>query len=198
MKVEIIGSGIFGTFLKELLAPHVTFHKNADDVILAVPLDAYEQVASQNAGKHLINVCSVQRDTNEICLRHTENVTGIHPLFGPRSLDSDKVSILTQSCSRSELVTELFQKVGVEICTTLPDGRLIDGELHDRMMADTHLAGMRIAESLRDIVDTASWVPDKFVPPSFQRIRDFVLQCQDFSPGTASSIKANPFGLNKQ
>ena len=197
MKIEIIGSGVFGEFLKQLFTPHATIHRSADDVILAVPLEAYEQVASQNAGKHLVNVCSVQRDSNAICLRHTENVTGIHPLFGPRSMESNKVSILTQTCSRTELITELFQKVGVEICTTLPDGRIIDGELHDRMMAATHFAGMQIAENLRDIVDAAAWVPDKFVPPSFQRIRDFVVQCQDFSPGTASSIKANPFGLNK-
>jgi prephenate dehydrogenase len=197
MKIEIIGGGIFGKFLKELLTPHAEIHRGADDVILAVPLQAYEQVASQNAGKHLVNVCSVQRDSNAICLRHTENVTGIHPLFGPRSLESNKVSVLTQRCSRTELITELFQKVGVEICTTLPDGRIIDGELHDRMMAATHFAGMHIAENLKDIVDAAAWVPDKFVPPSFQRIRDFVVQCQDFSPETASSIKANPFGLNK-
>ena len=197
MKIEIIGCGIFGTFLNELFTPHAVIHKGADDVILAVPLEAYEQVASQNKGKHLVNVCSVQRDSNAICLRHTENVTGIHPLFGPRSLESNKVSVLTQTCSRTGLITELFQKVGVEICTTLPDGRVIDGELHDRMMAATHFAGMQIAEDLKDIVDAAAWVPDKFVPPSFQRIRDFIVQCQDFSPGTASSIKANPFGLNK-
>ena len=56
MKIEIIGCGIFGNFLKEFLAPHATLHRGADDVILAVPLEAYEQVASQNAGKHLINV----------------------------------------------------------------------------------------------------------------------------------------------
>ncbi len=197
MKIEIIGCGIFGNFLKEFLVPHATLHRGADDVILAVPLEAYEQVASQNAGKHLINVCSVQRDSNAICLRHSVNVTGIHPLFGPRSVESSKVSVLTQRCSRTELITALFQKVGVEICTKLPDGRIIDGDLHDRMMAATHLAGMRIAEDMKDIVDAAAWVPDKFVPPSFQRIRDFVVQCQDFSPGTANSIRSNPFGLNK-
>ncbi len=197
MNIEIVGYGVFGKFLTELFTPHASIHKGAEDVILAVPIEAYEQVASQYAGKHLVNVCSVQRDSNAICLRHTENVTGIHPLFGPRSLESNKVSVLTQSCSRTGLITGLFQKVGVEICTTLPDGRIIDGELHDRMMAVTHFAGMRIAENLKDIVDAAEWVPSKFAPPSFQRIRDFVVQCQDFSPGTASSIKANPFGLTK-
>ncbi len=197
MKIEIIGSGTFGKFLKDIFSPHATIQRGADDVILAVPLEAYEEVASQNAGKHLVNVCSVQRDSNAICLRHSENVTGIHPLFGPRSLESNKVSVLTQTCSRTHLIAELFQKVGGEICTTLPDGRIIDGELHDRMMAATHLAGIRVAENMKDIVDAAAWVPDKFIPPSFQRIRDFVVECQDFSPGTASSIKANPFGLSK-
>ncbi len=197
MKIEIIGSGIFGDFLKDLLTPHATLRSGADDVILAVPLEAYEQVASQNAGKHLINVCSVQRDSNAICLRHSANVTGIHPLFGPRSVESSKVSVLTHKCPRTESITALFEKVGVEICTELPDGRIIDGDLHDRMMAATHLAGMRIAEDMKDIVDAAAWVPDKFIPPSFQRIRDFMVQCQDFSPGTASSIRANPFGSNK-
>ena len=197
MKIEIIGDGVFGSFLKEILSPYVDIQPGSDNVILAVPLEAYEQVASQNAGKHLINVCSVQRDSNVICLRHSEHVTGIHPLFGPRSGKSGRVSVLTHSCSQTELISELFQKMGVEICTALPDGRLIDGELHDRMMAATHFAGMQMAENMKEIVDAAAWVPDKFIPPSFQRIRDFMIQCQDFSPGTASSIMANPYGGKK-
>ena len=60
MQITIIGDGEFGTFLKEKLSPYFNIVPDADIVILAVPLSAYDEVCSANAGKHLVNVCSVQ------------------------------------------------------------------------------------------------------------------------------------------
>ncbi len=193
MKLTIIGRGTFGTFLSNLFAPYAEIVEDSENVILAVPYDAYEDVANTHAGKHLINVCSVQREPNKICLKYSDRVTGIHPMFGPRSPRTNRTAVLTHECADTKEILELFEKVGTEVYANLPDGTHIDGDLHDKMMAATHLAGLQAAEQLKEVVEKAEWVPEKFVPTSFRRIRDFVDQCGDFSPGTLSSMKANPY-----
>ncbi|MBT8142630.1 MAG: hypothetical protein HKN88_07290 [Gammaproteobacteria bacterium] len=193
MKLHIIGDGVFGNFLREIFSPFVEFSPAADNVVLAVPIEAYEEVAAQYLGKHLINVCSVQRDSNNICLQFSDQVTGIHPLFGPRSPIENRVAVLTHRCEQTPELQALFEKLGAEVCDELPDGRSIDGELHDRMMADTHLAGLQQLATLKKIVENSAWVPKKFIPASFQRLQNFVEQSGDFSPGTLSSIQANPY-----
>jgi len=107
MKVKIIGNGVFGIFLKEIFAPFVDFSDEAEHVFLAVPIDAYSEVAAENKGKHLINICSVQHASNNICLEYSENVTGLHPLFGPRSPKDNRVSVLTHSCEMSSQIESL-------------------------------------------------------------------------------------------
>ena len=193
IQINIVGEGTFGKFLAEIFKPYVTFSQDAEHVFLAIPIEAYSEVASQYPGKHLINVCSVQQESNSLCLKQSNLVTGIHPLFGPRSPQENRVAVLTHACPSTQAIVELFELVGTEVCDHLPDGRIIDGELHDRMMADTHLAGLRQLENLRDIVEKSSWVPKKFIPSSFQRLQNFVEQSGDFSPGTLSSILSNPY-----
>lgn len=193
MKIRIVGDGVFGQFLNKIFSPHAEICDDAQHLFLAVPGDAYDEIASNHAGKHLINVCSVQQETNRTCLGHSEDVTGIHPLFGPRSPVENRVALVTQRCEKSATIIELFEKVGVEVFDSLPDGQVIDGELHDRMMAATHLAGLRQLAELKGIVEKSAWVPEQFIPTSFLRLRNFVEQSGDFSPGTLSSIKSNPY-----
>lgn len=193
LQLNIIGDGVFGNFLREIFAPHVEFSEIAENVVLAVPIGAYDEVAKEYVDKHLINVCSVQHEPNQICLQYSDKVTGIHPLFGPQSPKTNWTAVLTQRCDESQAIVDLFEKLGTDICEQLPDGSMIDGELHDRMMAVTHLAGMQQLENLRKIVERSAWVPENLVPASFRRIQNFVEQCGDFSPGTMSSIESNPF-----
>lgn len=193
MKIRIVGDGVFGQFLNEIFAPFAEISLDADHLFLAVPGEAYEEVAAEHSGKHLINVCSVQHETNQSCLRHSKRVTGIHPLFGPRSPVENRVALLTHSCEESEPIIDLFKKTGAEVFDSLPDGQVIDGELHDRMMAATHLAGLKQLAQLKEIVEKSAWVPEHFIPTSFQRLRNFVEQSGDFSPGTLTSIESNPF-----
>ena len=193
MKIRIVGDGVFGQFLSEIFSPHAEICDDANNLFLAVPGDAYEEVASNYADMHLINVCSVQQETNQACLGYSKEVTGIHPLFGPRSPVENRVALVTQRCEKSIPVIELFEQIGAEVFDSLPDGQVINGELHDRMMAATHLAGLRQLAQLKGIVEKSAWVPEKFIPTSFLRLRNFVEQSGDFSPGTLSSIKSNPF-----
>jgi len=105
MKIRIIGSGAFGTFLKELLQHSFTichdYDESARSIILAVPLSAYREMAEKFAfgdENHLINVCSVQEPSTNILKEYTNNFTSIHPLFGARTPANKRYSILTHSC----------------------------------------------------------------------------------------------------
>jgi len=45
MKIHVEGNGVFGPFLRELLYPLFDFDETANSVILAVPSNAYTDVA---------------------------------------------------------------------------------------------------------------------------------------------------------
>lgn len=194
ISVNIVGQGLFGAFLADLFQEQgIVLDEHSDHVILAVPFDAYNDVARQHAGKHLINVCSVQESTNTICIQCSDRVTGIHPLFGPRSPIEGRTSIVTHECDESKYILDIFQRCQSELIQTLPDGRCIDGALHDQMMALTHGATMKVAKDLRPIVEQADWIPEECLPTSFKRVREVVNQLGDMSEGTAKSIEANPY-----
>ncbi|GBG14300.1 uncharacterized protein NMK_1888 [Novimethylophilus kurashikiensis] len=187
--INIVGAGVFGTFLRTVLAPFCLFSEDADIAILAVPFDAYEDVASAHAGKHLVNVCSVQDATNSICLRHSDRVTGIHPMFGPRSPAAGRTSIVTLTNSCSDEVLEVFGSISSLV--EFANGERITGETHDRMMAKTHLQVVRLADKINAIVADASDIPDECLPTSFKRLKAMAEQFLDMPPGTKSSILAN-------
>lgn len=190
----IIGKGLFGTFLRqEFEAVGVQVTTDADIVLLAVPLSAYEEVAEKYKDKHLVNICSVQELSNNICIQKTSRFTGIHPMFGPRSPKENRTAVVTQTCDESFAVIELFKKIGAQIITELEDGRKINGALHDQMMALTHGATINISEQLKPIVDAADWIPENCLPTSFKRVREVVNQLGDMSEGTLDSIRANPY-----
>lgn len=194
MKIHIVGSGgLFGSFLKELLSDSVEFDENAEHVVLSVPFHAYEEVAEKYQGKHLINVCSVQEDTTTLCQKYSDRVTGFHPLFGPKSPEEGRTAVLTHTCDATDAFVDLFRNLNVDVVTELPDGRLVDGKLHDQMMALVHMSTAKVVDELRPIVEEASWVPENCLPTSFKRMRGVVRQWEDISPGTLESILANKY-----
>lgn len=190
MKIKIVGQGVFGTFLTRELGSHAEISDDADIVIMAVGVHAYETVASAHAGKHLVNVCSVQRVPNETCLRHSNRVTGLHPMFGPQSPITNRTCILTYSCPESEEVAKLFEKIGCEIVTH-HNGKPISGADHDAMMRKTHLPVLMFGELAALIVEQAGDVPDNCLPTSFKRLKALAEQMKDMSPGTVESIRSN-------
>lgn len=199
MKLQIIGSGEFGTFLNELLAPHFELGKDAESVVLAVPISAYESLASGHRDRHLINVCSVQKPSTEMVLRYTENVTSIHPLFGKRTPPEKRNTILTKKLaadspygSNEREFLERFALVS-NIIQTDRDGSAFTPESHDMMMAKTHVAAVVAARQMKVFVDRASDIPDEFIPNSFRLMREFVETLDDMPQGTIESIMANPY-----
>jgi hypothetical protein len=192
MKLHIVGRGYYGKFLTKIFADYVDFAENSDTVILAVPSSAYAEVAEKFRGKHLVNVCSVQEKTNEICQKYSDQVTGFHPLFGPKSSAENRRGILTLECEKSREILDLFQKVGTKIITKIHDKK-IDGKLHDQIMAQSHATVIALNQFIAKKIKSANWIPDEILPPSFIALREFSRQYQDMSPGTTSSILANPY-----
>lgn len=192
MKLAIIGNGVFGPFLRREInkvAPECLHHESeADTIILAVPSNEYEKVAKEFKGKHLINVCSVQSKTNWICSKYSTDVTGIHPLFGPRSEATDRTAIVTKTCDHSQEIVDLFEKLGTKI-TELFGG---DGWEHDEVMSKTHIPVVHLQKQIKEIMDLADGIPKEYQPTSFKRLVDFSKTFGDMPEGTLSSILDNP------
>lgn len=189
MKVQIIGDGSFGTFLKEFMAPKFEIVPDAYSVILAVPISAYSEIAKQiGLTKHLINVCSVQVPSARMLKKHCRNVTSLHPLFGRRTPSDKRHLIVTDiaDCEEANVFDELFSS----LCSST---RYMSGEEHDRIMSKTHLAAMLAAKQLQPFIDRAKDVPDELVPNSFRLMREFCKTMEDMPKGTVESILANEF-----
>lgn len=203
MKINIIGDGAFGTFLKELLASIFEIEPAATSVILAVPISAYDSVAAEYRDKHLINVCSVQKPSMDMALKYTSNVTGIHPLFGQRTPVDRRNTIVTHELSADKnpngpfadderQFLEGFSKVS-NIIRTDHTGRPFTPDSHDKLMAKTHVAAVLAAKQMKVFVERAEDIPDEFLPNSFRLMRDFVRTLDDMPQGTIESIMANPY-----
>lgn len=199
MKIQIIGEGSFGTFLNELLGPLFEIDKSADSVILAVPISAYDSLASGHRDRHLINVCSVQKPSTDAVLRYTPNVTSIHPLFGQRTPAEKRNSILTYAVPQDgpfadaeREFLDAFSQVSA-IKRTDPNGVDFTPDSHDQLMAKTHVAAVVAARQMKVFVDRASDIPDEYIPNSFRLMRDFVNTLEDMPHGTMESIMANPY-----
>ena len=145
MKLRIEGSGSFGSFLKELLAPHFDICDDADSVILAVPISAYDECGVRFSNKHIINVCSVQKPSTDILLQHADRVTSIHPLFGKRTPANKRNSIHTHSytaCNDTWLSEDTLETDFLNIWSTVSTVQINDGigqkftpDSHDALMA---------------------------------------------------------------
>ena len=203
MKINIIGNGSFGTFLRELLAAHFRVTEDAETIILAVPISAYGDVAAANKGKHLINVCSVQQPSMEMILSHSEMVTGVHPLFGRKTPTEHRNSIITRRRNSQNDASphfahkeadffDRFSKVSKLIYTDAA-GIPFTPETHDRLMAKTHVAAVLAARQIKVFIDGARDIPDDLVPNSFRLMREFVKTLDDMPRGTIESILANPY-----
>ena len=203
MKLQIIGeNGNFGSFLKELLTPHFDICDNTESVILAVPLSAYDELGAKFKDKYIINICSVQKPSMDILLKYTDKVTGIHPLFGRRTPEFYRNSILTYSCTKNndtwfnfELENEFLNKFCNVSDVLKQDAEAKDftPESHDILMAKTHLQAITAAQQCKILTDRAKDIPDVFLPHSFRKLKEFVQSINDCPQGTLESILANPY-----
>lgn len=205
MKLKIIGDGAFGSFLKECLDKSFELSDDAEMVILAVPLSAYEECARRHPTQHLVNVCSVQKPSTDILLKFTDKVTSLHPLFGRRTPADKRNCILSHLASRDN--DTWFSQSGLEhdflryfaigtqssIFSHDQNNKLWTPESHDILMAKTHLVASVCAAQAKVLVDRANDIPDCFLPHSFRLLKGFVQTLDDMPKGTMESIQANPY-----
>lgn len=187
--IQIVGDGVFGKFLRVLLAERFYINEDfAEIAVLAVSAKDYAAAAKEHGFKHLINVCSVQSLTLLDCFRATNNVTGIHPLFGPRTPSDKRFAIMTHHSGTQ------YEKWFLERFVPLLSGTsTMTPQEHDVLMAKTHGAFVKAAEGLKPYVDAAKYVPDELIPNSFRKLRELVDQLEDMPAGTLDSIRSNPF-----
>jgi prephenate dehydrogenase len=203
MKLKIVGDGAFGSFLKELLAHRFELTEDADNVILAVPSGAYDEVARANANKHLINVCSIQKPTTEACLKHSQRVTSLHPLFGSRTPTQYRNAIVTwvgedndtwaTFPEQQEFLDTFAFTTGSSLYYVDDQGKNFTPESHDRLMEKTHVKAVIAARQIQVLTDLTKNIPDHLVPHSFRLMRNFVATLEDMPKGTMDSILANPY-----
>jgi len=208
MKIHIVGDGAFGSFLKELLAPHCELTDAADVVILAVPAQAYDEcgrIYGRDRKAHLVNVCSVQQPTTMALLKYTNRITGLHPLFGRRTPADRRGSILTLSPDQLETDNDTwsmgdsahaeFLAAWGKVSTVYTEhaGKRFTTATHDILMAKTHGQAVLSAKQLKVVADRVADVPDCLVPNSFRLLRDFVRSMEDMPAGTLASILENPY-----
>jgi prephenate dehydrogenase len=201
MKIQIIGDGSFGSFLKELMADHFDIVPEANSVILAVPMSAYEAVAKANKDKHLINVCSVQKPSTDICLKYSSMVTSLHPLFGRRTSPEYRNTIVSYTGNihdiwyQDDLQVKFLDTFGKVSRMYFIDetSKAFTPATHDKLMEKTHLAAMMAAKQLKVYTDRVAHVPDYLIPNSFRMMRNFVKTLDDMPAGTIESIMANPY-----
>ena len=165
MKINILGNGSFGSFLKKEL-PNYGFKIVDDDiypVIFAIPFSAYEAEAFKCRDRYIINVCSVQKPSTDILLKHTDRVTSVHPLFGARTPKDKRNSILTYQYTyggSSEWNNEreflkLFSKFSSIYGFDHNGYSSFTPESHDQLMAKTHAAAVLAAKQAKHFVDAA-------------------------------------------
>lgn len=156
LEVLIVGNGAFGTFLKEVLAKHCVFSNFAKCVILAVPEANYEEVAQRHAGKHLVNVCSVQQRTTDIVRNWGSSYTSIHPLYGKRTLQEERNAILTDETNSlmSRKVVALFKKIS-PVHKHDERGKRFNPESHDRLMRRVHAEPLMAIKTIAHVADAA-------------------------------------------
>jgi prephenate dehydrogenase len=190
--VFVEGDGAFGQFLNVLIPTTglvlATCAQDASTIILAVPEEAYAEVALKYRTHHLVNVCSVQMHTMRDCLKATRNVTGIHPLFGSRTPLDKRFGLITHisGCPGENAFLPKFAALFARLTHLSPED-------HDQLMLKVHAKAVEAAQKVKSIVEEAAEIPDYMIPNSFRLLRTFVGTLDDMPAGTLQSIQANPF-----
>lgn len=198
MTVGVIGLGSFGTFITTLLPESTTVlgydtqtHVEspsrikrvaleemcqADAIILAVPLTAYEEVLkvlkpNLKSETLIIDICSVKVKSVQIIhnvLPNHPNLLITHPLFGSHSARRSTVGhhlIVTEDTGA------LAEKVLAYCKDTLElEVHHMSAEEHDKIMARVHVLTFFVARGLNNM----QLEETPFMTPSYKMISDLI------------------------
>lgn len=170
----------------------------ADVIVLAVPLENYEDVLKPLSSliarnSLLIDVCSVKREPGRLIRKHLPDHPHIlltHPLFGPRSaadgLEGHKLAVTFSRGKRAEQVLKECKERGIEV-------QHMGATRHDRIMANVHALTFFVARSLEKMgIDEDKDID--LLAPSYQML----LGLSGFSKGNSPELfrtvqQGNPY-----
>jgi prephenate dehydrogenase len=138
--------------------------KKADNVIICVSIDAFEEVVKEIApsvreGQTVVDICSIKEQPVKIMHQYLRKalVLGTHPVFGPGSHGvKNKTYILTPTNAKEEAFAEKYkkwlEKVGARVFIMSP-------KKHDELMSIVlglpHFLGLVACETLLEQADYA-------------------------------------------
>ena len=136
--------------------------KKADNVIICVSIDAFEEVVkkigpSVREGQTIVDICSIKEQPVNIMHKYLGKalVLGTHPVFGPGSPSiKNKAYILTPTNAQEEAFAEKYrkwlEKVGARVFIMSP-------KKHDELMSIVlgfpHFLGLVACDTLLEQVD---------------------------------------------
>lgn len=218
--IGIIGLGSFGTFIASLVPPtadvkiygfdqrqatyptgvhaaDLTTVAHCDIVILAVPLEAYEQVLPRltptlRPETLIIDICSVKSRPEALFEQYLighRSILLTHPLFGPQSAAKGHTKghtlIVTKTSGElAETVVAWCKRVlGLDI-------RYMSAVEHDKIMAQVHALTFFVARGLSDLNVGES----PFTTPSYRLILDLIELDRTHSNELFNTIqRGNPY-----
>lgn len=206
--IQILGDGAFGSFLKDFLCKEFNvlpcterdFHLNNSicnnilltPIILAVPVNSLKEVAMNYIHRHIVNVCSVQKNSNEILKSiNANNFTSIHPLFGKRTPENMRHLIFTNHCIQFKESEDLFIN---SLSPMLSSVTFMSDIEHDIIMAKTHVTAVIAAKQMKIFIERAKDIQDHLLPNSFRLLKNFVQTLDDMPKGTLDTILSNHYG----
>jgi prephenate dehydrogenase len=138
--------------------------KKADNVIICVPIDAFEEVVKKIApsvhdGQTVVDICSIKEQPINIMHKYLGKalILGTHPVFGPGSQNvKNKAYILTPTNAKEKAFAEKYkkwlEKVGARVFIMSP-------KKHDVLMSVVlglpHFLGLVACDSLFEHADYA-------------------------------------------
>jgi len=145
-------------------ADFVNAVKKADNVIICVSIDAFEEVVKKIApsvreGQTVVDICSIKEQPVKIMHQHIKKglILGTHPVFGPGSRGvKHKAYILTPTNAREQAFAEKYkmwlEKVGARVFIMSP-------KKHDELMSVVlglpHFLGLVACDTLLEQADFA-------------------------------------------
>jgi prephenate dehydrogenase len=211
----IIGYGSFGSFLYRKLKSHLDIKiydpevappegisagfkdvAACDFVVLAIPVDGYDEVLSEL--KHIMSKTSVLVDISSVKTVPYEKIISelpdqsrvvLHPLFGPQSAEESFDGHVVVMCPDAstpvpyKVVKEFILSLGLKVEEMIP-------EEHDNEMALVHALTFFVARSLLNMGVTET----RLQTPTFRKLLDLVDLEKHHSEDLFRTIQlANPF-----
>jgi len=134
--------------------------RQADAVILSVPIDTFEKVVAEiapciQAGQVVVDITSVKTMPVTVMHRYLKNnpVLGTHPMFGPRVKGMTGMNVVLTPTNENE--RNLALRVQNFLVSRYARVSLMSPEAHDKMMTVvlglSHFIGLITADTLKDI-----------------------------------------------